>query len=489
MKLIFYSSSGWETWCLEHRPVVPEGVPILIDEDLQFEDGVDQRPTVTVNRWLRELPSAGVHSPNSWEVYARALRAWMEFLADRGVGVFEGRPRLRAALSSYAEHRFTGELAARFAPATWNLHVGVVAAFYRWAVVEGLTSAEPFSYATALRVVRDMTRRVERNLAKVRAPKAHVTVKHLESDFAELFVRALEGLRPDGTADPRFRGLEPGRNTGVAQLVLSSGLRRQEFTYLLVHEVPPLPPDPTTVPIPLPVAAAIAKGRKQRTTWVSYEALSALHRYIALERPLAEAGSSWHPDQKLGPPLVVTDADGRGGTINGRRMSWSRLGPAERLRLVDAAGGSPLLALQRDGSPFLDWATVFRRASDRIRTDFDPRFPHVNPHRLRHSFAKSTLEQLVTGYYQQAAALVTDTGTDPALALFLTMSDPLMILRDLLGHSSVATTELYLRRLDTTRVFRDAYEAVGTRAGLTRTVLDEVDDEFNDDVGVAEVAG
>jgi hypothetical protein len=69
------------------------------------------------------------------------------------------------------------------------------------------------------------------------------------------------------------------------------------------------------------------------------------------------------------------------------------------------------------------------------------------------------------------------------------MSDPLMVLRDLLGHSSVATTELYLRRLDTTRVFREAYEAAGTRAVLTRTVLDEVDDEFNDDCGPAEVAG
>ncbi len=31
-----------------------------------------------------------------------------------------------------------------------------------------------------------------------------------------------------------------------------------------------------------------------------------------------------------------------------------------------------------------------------------------------------------------------------------------MVLRDLLGHASVLTTEKYLRRLDTTRVFREA---------------------------------
>jgi hypothetical protein len=41
-----------------------------------------------------------------------------------------------------------------------------------------------------------------------------------------------------------------------------------------------------------------------------------------------------------------------------------------------------------------------------------------------------------------------------------------MVLRDLLGHSSVLTTEVYLRRLDTTRIFSDAYEHAGTHAGL-----------------------
>jgi integrase len=167
-------------------------------------------------------------------------------------------------------------------------------------------------------------------------------------------------------------------------------------------------------------------------------------------------------------------------------MPWSRLGPVERLRLVDPRGGSLLLALRGDGGPFLDWATVFRRAANRIRARFEPRFPHVHPHRLRHSFAMVTLEHLVAGYYQQAAALVADTGDNPAMALYLTKSDPLMVLRDLLGHSSVTTTELYLRRLDTARVFRDAYEQAGRRAGIDPAVLAEVDAEFLDDLDLGE---
>ena len=40
------------------------------------------------------------------------------------------------------------------------------------------------------------------------------------------------------------------------------------------------------------------------------------------------------------------------------------------------------------------------------------------------------------------------------------------MLRDLLGHSSVLATEKYLRRLDTTRVYREAYEQAGIADGL-----------------------
>lgn len=72
----------------------------------------------------------------------------------------------------------------------------------------------------------------------------------------------------------------------------------------------------------------------------------------------------------------------------------------------------------------------------------------------RHSFAMHTLERLVVGYYRHAARLVADTGGDAALALYLTKADPLLVLRDLLGHASVATTQSYLPLLDTRRIYR-----------------------------------
>ena len=60
---------------------------------------------------------------------------------------------------------------------------------------------------------------------------------------------------------------------------------------------------------------------------------------------------------------------------------------------------------------------------------------------------------------------INKAGGDAALALYLTKADPLLVLRDLLGHSSVLTTEKYLRRLDTARIYREAYEAAGFGLG------------------------
>jgi integrase len=481
MLMIFFSSAGWQDWDVQRQPLIREGMPILVDDDLAFEDEGGERPAAVANRWLQQLPVSGVAAPSSWQVYARALRGWLEFVNVRGAEAFGSRDHLRAVLSAYAEHRLAGPVAARVSGATWNLQVGVLAQFYAWAVEEAYASAVPFTYGVGRRLTEGRLVEVRRNLAKVRGPQPHTRIKYLEWEFVEMFVRALEGLLPDGSLDPAFRGLNPGRDAAAGKLVLSSGLRRREFTYLLVHEVPPLPSQPCVVPIQLPVPGVLAKGNKYRTTWASYEALAAVHRYCRLERRLAIDGSPWRPD--LGEPLVVTEADRYGGVLNGqRRVAWAKLTPSERLRLVDAGGGSLLLWVQRSGAPFVDWATVFRRVSARIRSRFDARFPHVKPHRLRHTFAMATLELLITGYYQQAAKLVADTGDAAAMALYLTKADPLLILRDLLGHASVSTTEIYVSRLDATRIFRDAYPGAGT-AGLSEDVFAELADEFGDEFG------
>jgi integrase len=488
--LSFFSSRGWESWDVGHQPLLPERMPVLIDDDLRFEDGPGApRPATVVNRWLRELPSSGCPAPSSWESYARVVKEWVEFLTEYGVALFDSREQLKYGLGKYAEYRAAGPVRERFAATTWGQHMSVLSLFYRWAIEEGHGEAEPFSYRTARALFAGTGREVRVNLAVRRTPKPHVTIKYLEPDFTQLFLNGLRGLAPDGGPDDGYRGRELARNAAIGHLALSTGLRLQEFSYLLAYEIPPLPPRLTQVPIPFPVPSGVTKGRKFRITWISYDALAAVRHYLELDRPATADGTSWVPPRRWGEPLLVTGPDERGGHVNGVRRRWETLTPGERRRLVAPDGGSCVLAVRNGGGPFTAWASVFERTSDRIRARFEPRFPHVNPHRLRHSMAMRTLEYLVSGHYRQAARLVTatDTGTGPdaALVFYLSKADPLLVLRDLLGHSSVLTTEKYLRRLDTTRIFRESYEQAGRAGGLLADAgADrEADAEFTGDAG------
>ena len=49
--LTFFWPQGWESWDIASRPLVPEGMPVLVDDDLLFEDGPGApRPSVAVNQ-------------------------------------------------------------------------------------------------------------------------------------------------------------------------------------------------------------------------------------------------------------------------------------------------------------------------------------------------------------------------------------------------------------------------------------------------------
>jgi len=343
--LSFFSSRGWESWDVASRPVIPERMPVLVDDDLLFEDGPGApRPAVAVNRWLRELPASGCPAPGSWESYARVVKVWSEFLALHGVSLFGSRERPKAALGKYAGYRAAGPPERRFAATTWGRHMSVLSLFYRWAMDEGYAQAEPFTYRMARALFAGTGRTARVNLAVRRTPKPHVTIKYLEPDFTSLFLNGLRGLARDGSPDPHYRGRELARNAAIGELALATGMRAQEFSSLLSWEIPPLPPAPTKVPIPFPVPAAIAKGRKFRITWISYEALAAVHHYLEVDRPATTSGAAWRPPRNWGEPLLVTDPDA------GRAGQWGpppvgdphprRAPPAGRSRRRDVHPGS-----------------------------------------------------------------------------------------------------------------------------------------------------
>ena len=341
-----FSPDGWEGWSLRGRPAIRDQMPVLIDDDLRFEDGCGPRPATVMNEWLRELPITGAaESPD-----VAGLRSGAEELGGIPCGaagpVFADHRELRESLSAYAEYRLAGPLEARLAPASWNLAVKTLSAFYSWAAAEGRAGAVPFSYIPQV-ITRPDGSRVEitRNLATVRTGKAHATRKYLERPYTELLMNALAGNAPAGRRDPMFAGRQTGRQQRAATCGATSRSR----------------------------SAGVSERHRRR---------------VPLDRMTA-----------------------------------------------------------------------------RIRERYDAGFGHVHPHMLRHSFAMHTLERLVRGYYQQAAKLVVDTGGDDALALYLTKADPLLVLRDLLGHASVTTTQAYLHLLDTQRIYRDAYASAAPNPG------------------------
>lgn len=131
------------------------------------------------------------------------------------MGLFDSRTRPKTGLSRYAEHRATGPIRARFAATTWSQHMSILSLFYRWAMDEGFAAAEPFTYRSARALYAGTGREVRANLAVRRTPNPHVTIKYLEPEFTDLFLKGLRGLAPDGDRDTGYSGREMARNAGT----------------------------------------------------------------------------------------------------------------------------------------------------------------------------------------------------------------------------------------------------------------------------------
>ena len=427
-----------------------EAQPFVLDDAF--------RPVAALNDWLADLPSHGCHAPSTWSAYADDLIAWTRFLRRLNLDLLDEPDALRKAVSKYRGLRLQGEggLDVEFGLLggdAWDRAISAIDKFYAWAVEMRLIATVPFRYRTIKCRGGERTLEVQENLAKAKTGSQAATVRSLASDWADLFVDVgLGGLLRSGASDPDFRGRSSVRNRAIGSLVRSSGLRRAEFSNLLVWEIP----DPVAAAdafVGIDVPAAISKRSKSRSTWASSRALDRVADYVGLERELAVSTSSWAPTN----PLVVTEPGRRGGRVNGKRVVWANLSIPLRRRLVGPDGGSALLFVRSDGAPPQPdaWRSAFSAASARCQR-LDPRFPNVTPHMLRHTFALETLNLLTRNSMTRARRLAMLSNADPVLMSVLRRNDPLLILRDMLGHESIKTTEKYLKAQSVTGIFTDA---------------------------------
>jgi site-specific recombinase XerD len=430
-----------------------DGIPFILRDDGSYD--------FELNRFFRACPTMGVRSLNSLRAYARDIAVWARFLLQQrnGKTVWQAD---RDDVTAYHQARRLSEPPFRISAASWNRAIAALDKLYRWGRDEKLIADLPFVYRQSW--TRSAPDRpfvmVDANCA--REPGARRgNMRFVDMERYLLFRDVgLRGRLPDGQQDSSWRGRHGERNALFAELLMTTGLRLQEATSLLLSELPHYgADDPAIRSVPFRLAAAVAKGGRGREIRLPFRLLKELHDYGRIERDNSvHRYRDGEIKRSISRPILVT-LDGRRsvhltGGKHVKRVSVDQLSPAERARLVDADTFDPLaLWLTESGSPvgMPAWEAVFKRASlrcQRFGLDID-----VTPHMLRHGFAVHMLALLLRG---QVIAIVADGPSEVGSAYRRLIGDPLLKLQRLMGHSRIESTYIYLDHLEDCQAIVDA---------------------------------
>lgn len=263
---------------------------------------------------------------------------------------------------------------------SWNACIGVVTRFYAWAVEEQIIERSPIGK----RVRRFQDRMVEKHDFTERVPPEPVRFVTLDQyrEFRKALMR--------GQASAGRNGL---RNIAFADSLLSTGMRVNEACGLRVSLLPdPLSPQYTSKrTLPLSV---VGKGRKRRQVQLSRRARQAIDMYVADERAAAV--------ERLRRRVAQSDPEWLWLTERGTKMTSQR------------------------------WEEIFSEASSESGIK-------CTPHFLRHTFAIYTLSEMLR---LTIGSLSEVQGRQREYAKVI--QNPLRQLQRLLGHSSIASTYIYL---------------------------------------------
>lgn len=417
---------------------------------------------VNLDRFLADLPLNGVRSQHSLRSYAYDLLVWVRFLDEaRAKTVWQAT---RDDVDAYHRARRHDDAANRIAAASWNRAVAALDKLYRWAVEEGIMAQSPFTYRDVWRRMpsgRGRTITVTRNQAYERAAKRSDVKFITIEDYRRFRDVGLQGFAVDGAERPGARDRNGSRNALFADLLITTGLRLEEASSLLAIEIEDAirasssahRHDDGDKQVAFRLPAALTKGDKGRTIRIPAALLARLRSYMEVERANAAAKFQTRDASRRvrdaimvginGSTIEVTSKDGKSTPLRLETVT-----PDERRRLVlcDANGKAiepAALWLSEVGLPVApnSWEAVFARASHRCQNaalPFD-----VSPHQLRHSFAVHMLALLIRQRFGEVSKSEDLSGA----AYRHLLGDPLQQVQRLLGHSSLATTYIYLDHL------------------------------------------
>ena len=378
--------------------------------------------------------------------YATDIRLLLDFLWSRKVPWREASVR---DLADFRQWRCRApENPRRVGGAKWNREAAAFTKLFRWAGVSPLPV--------------DVSRRLDRAADAVSSRVSWLTPRTwgLWSNIG------LRGHTRVGAAAPQWASRAELRNTSFVQLLLSSGLRRQEGASLLTFEVPSQQLRSGRY-LHGRVAGAVTRSKRDRTFYAGVDAVGQVEAYIESERAWAvqRAQEQGRYDRL---PLVrrVTNVSrGRDPVVRWQepdglegRQRLGGLGWRERqwLFVEGPEGLEPAwLWLTEQGTPMApeQWNGVFREANVRcekalltaderqlgrgFRTaEVRGKTPYATPHACRHSFALymlMVLNQLMEARFGLSVAERRDFA--------LLFGDPWFLVKTLLGHSDVETTK------------------------------------------------
>jgi len=419
-------------------------VPIILCDGAPYDTHLD--------RFFLDLPLSGVRSRHSLRAYGYDVLIWLRFLAEAcGRSVWQAD---RQDVLAYHRARRRKDAEQRISAASWNRSVACLDRLYRWAAQEGLTAEVPFTHRTVWRRGYGGRRAhmAARNNAYEQAARPS-GVNFVTLDDYRLFRDVgLRGLLPGGLERPGARDRNGMRNSIFAELLVTTGLRLEEASFLLACELSALNSHAASDRQAwLKLPDALTKGNRGRNVLVPRRLLEQIQAYVTVERAAAVAKFQqrfgWKTIEK--PIFVIGRQSGPRLTLrDGSAIALDRLRPEERSRTVfcddDGAQQPAVLWLTEVGQPLQpnSWEVIFARASQRCAAAGSA--IRISPHQLRHTFAVHMLAMLIQHRLRQAALPAASMEGYRQL-----LGDQLQQVQRLLGHANLTTTYIYLDHIAT----------------------------------------
>ncbi|STZ73025.1 site-specific recombinase XerD [Mycolicibacterium fortuitum] len=409
------------------RHDVPDGLPFIVDDDGSLK-GCHRLNTYLLTAWRQR--AYDLDSLRSFHTYhlARLLRFVRE---RRGGELVDLTATTTEDLTAYRDAR-----QQEVQDSTLATEFGCFSSFFYFATQVGWMDKDPIP-------------RWGRN-------NRNTLVSHKRRERQARFLKAAQtrhfleiGLRGDGY-DPAGMPGYPERDYVYGLLLATTGLRRAECALLLDAEVPV----PETMGSEsIHVFDRLGKKQVIRSIYITAQVAHAadLYRQTERHRVVQAAQRSLRAKVGEGSLLVVDDLIERRGKLyvatGSQRIPVVRLTDkhrAQAVRVLDDGTIDPLaLFVSRSGLPpgLERWNQLFADARERVRQsghpDRPPRHVHVTPHTMRHSYAVRMLAALMKEGRSRAG--------DP----YLLLANPVLTVKELLGHASVQTTLHYLHAAET----------------------------------------